>query len=171
MRDRGPIPDSYWVVPGRFLAGEYPGAKREAEASEKVQRICDSGISVFLDLTEDGEYGLRPYDANVAKRYPKAEYRRYAVRDVRIPTAEQMTAILDDIDACLDADRGVYVHCYGGVGRTGTVVGCYLVRHGRSAQEALDLIRTWRRHTTDAWRESPETEEQTDFIRSWGNGA
>jgi hypothetical protein len=30
-----PIPDSYWVWPGRVLAGEYPGSKHDADARKK----------------------------------------------------------------------------------------------------------------------------------------
>ena len=41
-----------------------------------------------------------------------------------------MTRILDDVDAALADGGAVYVHCWGGIGRTGTVVGCWLVRHG-----------------------------------------
>jgi protein-tyrosine phosphatase len=72
---------------------------------------------------------------------PEIEYRRYAVPDLGIPPRPGMVKILDEIDALLAAGRRVYVHCWGG---TGTVVGCYLVRHGKSADEALALIAEWR---------------------------
>ena len=36
----------------------------------------------------------------------------------------------------------MYLHCWGGVGRTGTVVGCWLVRHGRTGDEALGSSRS-----------------------------
>ncbi len=55
-----PIPDSYWLVPGKLLAGEYPGAQAEAEARMKLRAFLDAGVTCFLDLTEEDE-GLRPY--------------------------------------------------------------------------------------------------------------
>ncbi|MEZ4635374.1 MAG: hypothetical protein R2856_10465 [Caldilineaceae bacterium] len=58
-----PTPDSYWVIPGRLLAGEYPGAKDKAEALHKLARYRDAGITLFFDLTEAGEHDLRPYAA------------------------------------------------------------------------------------------------------------
>jgi protein-tyrosine phosphatase len=38
--------------------------------------------------------------------------------------AELMTTILDAIDESMTAGKPVYVHCWGGMGRTGTVIGC-----------------------------------------------
>ena len=50
-----PIPDSYWVAPQVLLAGEYPGARTEEEAREKLEALLDAGIRSFLDLTEAHE--------------------------------------------------------------------------------------------------------------------
>jgi protein-tyrosine phosphatase len=80
-----------------------------------------------------------------------------------------MKNILDAIDLSLAGGQRIYIHCWGGVGRTGTTVGCYLVRHGKSGQEALD-------HLTALWQKvpkrfahprSPETEEQMQFVLNW----
>jgi protein-tyrosine phosphatase len=156
-RPSGPIPGSYWVVPGRFAAGEYPGAR------EKLSLLTGAGIDFFVDLTEAGEYGLRSYEALL----DGPEYRRIEVHDMGVPSVETMGTILDTIDRALAAGRTVYVHCYGGIGRTGTAVGCHLVRQGSSAEDALASIAHWRRDTPDAGRESPETLEQRRFVGEW----
>jgi protein tyrosine/serine phosphatase len=80
-----------------------------------------------------------------------------------------MRQILDTIDAALASGANVYVHCWGGVGRTGTTVGCYLVRHGMTGQQALDQIASWWSHMPkrDRHPNSPETHEQMEFIRNW----
>src|SRR4029453_3639787 len=54
-----PIPNSYWVQPGRLLAGEYPGSMSRADAMERVQRLLAAGVTSFIDLTEEG--GLPDY--------------------------------------------------------------------------------------------------------------
>ena len=54
-----PIENCYWVVPGKLLAGEYPRNQDDASSPEKIARLTDAGVSVFIDLTEQGE--LSPY--------------------------------------------------------------------------------------------------------------
>jgi protein-tyrosine phosphatase len=80
-----------------------------------------------------------------------------------------MTAVLDVLDEALSQDHKIYLHCVGGIGRTGMAVGCYLVRHGRSGQEALDeLARLYRSAGQSAfYAVSPENGRQVTFIRDW----
>jgi predicted protein tyrosine phosphatase len=169
-----PIPDSYWVEPGRLLAGEYPGARHEDGARRKLGRLLDADVTYFLDLTEAGEHGLEPYAPLLAEDAQRQErpavHRRMAIPDGGTPSAAEMRRTLDAIDAALQERHCVYVHCWGGIGRTGTVVGCYLVRHGLSGQEALDLIARRRAGTPDGYRRSPETRAQARFILDWPGG-
>jgi protein-tyrosine phosphatase len=162
-RPDGPIPDSYWIEPGRLCAGEYPYARDPDQALEKLRRLRAAGIDTFVDLTEEGEYGLAPY----ADHLDGLEYRRLSIADLDVPTVARMREILDAIDDFLSRGRVVYIHCYGGVGRTGTVAGCHLVRHGATAADALALIAQWRKGTPDGHRESPETIEQRRFVKDW----
>ena len=79
-----------------------------------------------------------------------------------------MVTILDRIDQALADGRPVYVHCWGGKGRTGTVVGCYLVRHGiAEVKAALRLIQEMRCNDPRAHEPSPETKEQSQFVLHW----
>jgi protein-tyrosine phosphatase len=77
-----------------------------------------------------------------------------------------MTAILDTMDATLEREV-VYLHCWGGSGRTGTVIGCWLVRHGMDCDQALATIAALRRETAYGDRPSPESDEQRDMVRAW----
>lgn len=167
MRDRqGPIPDSYWVVPGRVLAGEYPGAADGDAAKAKLALFREAGIDCFVDLTEEDEYRLRPYAADVVED-GVIEYRRLPIADQGCPTVGEMRAILDTIDDAVARGKNVYVHCWGGIGRTGTVVGCYLVRHGTAPRDALAAIARWREGTPDGYRRAPENDKQEAFVLGW----
>jgi protein-tyrosine phosphatase len=154
------------VKPGSLAAGEYPGAGDEARTREKLERFRAVGVNAFLDLTEAGEYGLEAYDHLVEGW---ATHTRRPIRDLTCPTDEGMSAILDEVDATLDAGRVLYVHCWGGIGRTGTVVACWLIRHGLGPDEALASIAEWRRGTPDGYRASPETDEQRELVRAWSS--
>ena len=50
-----PIAESYWVIPGRLLAGKYPGGKNLQELERRLGALLDAGFNAFLDLTEPGE--------------------------------------------------------------------------------------------------------------------
>lgn len=161
--------ETYWVSPGRLMAGEYPGSVDLEDARPKLSWLLQSGVSVFLDLTETGE--LAPYRIDLAKEATRvgatAQYLRRPVRDWGTPTAEAMSQILDDIDGAVEGDKTVYIHCMAGLGRTGVVAGCYLVRHGMSGAEALDEIPRLRHRITGGAMTSPYTEAQRQMVRDW----
>ena len=170
-RDR-PSPNSYWVTRDRFAAGEYPGAFESSEAATKIEHLLRAGIDHFIDLTEERE--LEPYAGileEVAHRLGlHVGHERHPIVDGRVPTSpEQMVRILDAIDLALSEGKTVYVHCWGGVGRTGTAVGCWLVRHGSTGEQALHQINDRWQGMEKARRipSSPETHDQIEYVRNW----
>lgn len=168
---RREIADSYWVLPGQLLAGEYPYARDGQEGRRKLRWLLEQGVDLFLDLTEAGESGLELYVTALTEEAAclgrQVWHQRLAIPDMGVPQPLYMRRILDQLDEALRLGRTVYLHCYGGIGRTGTVVGCYLVRHGMSGPQALAQIARWRAETPDGWRTSPETRPQTDLVLRW----
>ncbi len=170
MMDRRPIEYCYWVEEGQFLAGEYPRNKEDDAASRaKLAALTKAGITTFIDLTEEGE--LSSY-----ARWLDSEsqtYHRFPIWDVSIPDSPETTIdILDTIDTHIAKGDVVYLHCWGGVGRTGTIVGCWLVRHGHPGPAALErLAELWAECPKSAWTRSPETEEQRRYVREWSEEA
>lgn len=126
----------------------------------EVRQLADAGVTLFLDLTQEGE--LQPYASLVE---PPARYVSHPIIDFSVPTRESLVATLDEIDAELAAGGIVYVHCWAGCGRTGVVVGSWLVRHGADPQEALRLIAETR------GLGCPQTLEQRLFVLDWRVGA
>jgi protein-tyrosine phosphatase len=165
-----PTPDSYWVIPGQLLAGAYPGARRAGDTAVKLTALLDAGVRSFVDLTESHE--LEHYES-VLRRLASARdldvrYRRMSITDMGTPTADHMSDVIEHMRSEIENGRPLYVHCWGGIGRTGTTIGCWLVANeGMTAADALARITTLRKGTADAHRRSPETQGQEDFIAQW----
>jgi len=160
-----PLADSYWVIPGKLLAGKYPGGKNLKDLERRLGTLLEAGFNGFLDLTENGE--LPPYEA-----YLPADvlYRRTPITDHGTPRdAAHMAEIQAELGAMLADGRRVYVHCRAGIGRTGTVVGCYLIEQGLQASDALArLNELWQTcDRSDTWPSVPETDAQRDFLLAY----
>jgi hypothetical protein len=145
-----PTDGSYWVEPGRLLAGRY---------AEDVDALLAAGVTLFLDLTEEGE--LAPYVDQVPA---PARHVRTPIADFSVPSPEAMRRTLDLLDEELAAGGLVYLHCRGGCGRTGTVVACHLVRRGSSPAGALARV-----EELCGWP-CPETGEQRSLVLGWRAG-
>jgi hypothetical protein len=160
-----PLENSYWVVPGRLLGGEYPYAEDDTETRRRLYRLRDAGINYYIDLTEDGE---RP---SYRRLLPlRTRYLRCAIPDTHVPqSVEQMQEIQARIRAGLLFGRNIYVHCRAGIGRTGLVAGCYLVEQGLSGKGALKQLNLlWRQsERSSSWPQVPQTPEQADYIVHW----
>ena len=169
-----PFPRSYWVKPGELLAGAYPGDADQKVAADKLRALYDAGIRHVVSLMEPTEKArgvpFRPYLAELNARGVTTS--QHPIRDLGIPDRAQMKAILDDIDGAIKAGKPVLVHCWGGRGRTGTVVGCWLRRHKlASSGDVLAEIGRLRSAVSDSRIPSPDTVEQQDFIQGWNEGS
>lgn len=89
----------------------------------------------------------------------------HPIRDVNVTTAEHYDHIVADIERALEAGRKVFIHCWGGVGRTGTVVGIWHVHRGLDPDAAMSSIAQARAGTRKDNRDAPETPRQIEAIR------
>lgn len=171
-----PNDNTYWVIPGKVLAGEYPADRRGEDATrQKLRNYLNHGITTFIDLTQEGERetyeGILKQEA-ASMNNIKVNYQRIPVQDFGIPSQDTMHTILEAVDSAVKdkhSDEGVYVHCRGGIGRTGTTVGCFLASNGMSGEEALAetnrLFQVSGRSRESAY--SPETRDQMQFVQNW----
>ena len=172
-----PFNRSYWVAPGKLLAGGYPGSENPVEEERKLKGLIQAGIRHVISLMEPQEYN-RPNDPfppyidhmeSIAENMKiPVTFDQISIKDFSVPTERQMVRILNQIDMCIKYDKPVYVHCLGGKGRTGTVIGCYLARHGFAAGNDVNKkIKELRKNTEDFSDPSPETREQINMIINW----
>ncbi|MFZ5953128.1 MAG: protein-tyrosine phosphatase family protein [Candidatus Rifleibacteriota bacterium] len=153
----------YWLVENQILAGPYPYNPGARHPALFLENLGAAGINSFIDLTEEDE--LTHYDS----RLPQSTvYCRFAIEDFSVPAVAQMRQIQRYLQSEIAAGRKVYLHCFGGIGRTGTVAGCYLAEHGFPGLRALEeLARRFSSSSSSAWAQSPETPEQKAMVEHW----
>lgn len=174
-------PWCYWADPVRVLAGCYPGDLNHKTASEKLAYLLEAGIGQVINLMEPEETDREgrpfiPYQQDLMEMAARIgrdiHIDTFSIPDMGIPTEYRMREILDCIDGALEKDRPVYVHCWGGHGRTGTVVGCYLARRGVAAGKlAVKMVAQLHEPLQAAkGHSSPQAPHQIDLIRKWRAG-
>jgi hypothetical protein len=160
-----PLANSYWVIPGKLLGGEYPGGDTEAETHRRLRELALAGVDCYVNLTRPGE--LPPYHTALPAG---TGYFHLPILDHGLPVDPTfMREIQAVVGSALEARRCVYVHCRMGIGRTGTVLGCRLVEDGLSGADALDeLNRAWQQCARSSrWPSIPETREQREYVTAW----
>lgn len=173
-----PFPKSWWGAPGKILCGCYPGDKSPELAETKLNGILDCEITTFINLQEEGERG---HDGNIFTPYYQIlqkisnergidiSFLQIPIVDYSVTNKYSMNLILDVINSSLSRDRQIYLHCWGGHGRTATVLGCWLKQqYNYPIEMILKTIEEQRSHDSYLRTvQSPQTSAQIRMIESW----
>jgi hypothetical protein len=176
-----PLERCYWVVENLLLAGAYPGHPNSYAHTKRVSGLWESGMRTFINLMEEDEtdhagQAFVRYDDLLRELASKCNDRiahlRFPIPDTKVTTLDRMRSILDAIDLSVDRKIPVYVHCFGGMGRTGTVICCWLLRHGLASKDnVLSLLTALRQADLQrATWPAPENETQREFVLNWPEG-
>lgn len=156
------VDDNVW-------AGEYPVWEWEQGARiQQLKLFTDFGINKFLDLTENGEMPpYAPFLTNNLGRYT------FPIRNGCVPhSVKWVVDLFRILNGVLNKPQTkLYIHCHGGVGRTGTIVACYYIYfNGMSSDDALaEMRRRFATHGRSTWMSAPETEVQLNFIKEFAD--
>ncbi len=153
--------DLYWVDgswPGRLAVSARP--RGGDWLKDDIANWKRAGISAVLSLLtpeEERDLDLRNEAAEV--RAQGMEFTSFPIPDRQIPRSETKWAeVLERVARTLAAERNVLVHCRQGIGRSGLVAACLLVKKGMSPGAAVESVSATRGLSV------PETSEQRDWI-------
>ncbi|CAF1522016.1 unnamed protein product [Adineta steineri] len=145
---RGPTPFSHWVIPNLLLASAYPG-ERDPDAHIRLTRqIIDAGVQVVVNIMEIEELKtFTPYQDTMLQHAKEVnrqlEFISFPIRDQSVHQDNQR--VLDFcLELCDRVKRGqvVLVHCWGGHGRTGTIISIMIgILFNLNSEEAISMNR------------------------------
>jgi atypical dual specificity phosphatase len=139
-----------WLEEDRLAACRYPRAERA------LRELAEQGVEVLVNLHE------RPHSPQALERHGLTEL-HLPVPDFTPPTQRQLAYGIAAIEQALADGRRVAVHCGAGLGRTGTLLACYLVKQGVGPNEAIARVRAVRPGSV----ETPQQEEAVkDYARA-----
>jgi atypical dual specificity phosphatase len=124
---------------GALIGSEHP-ENLERDMSGKLEvtriiaeRLASQGFRTVINLTE------RPWTYGVAalavQQLPMSD------RHIEQTTRATLDSAVRLIEQGISAGHGVWVHCQGGIDRTGCVIACYLTSRGLTAEAAIDAIK------------------------------
>lgn len=151
----------YWLNeswPGKLAMSARPrgGDWLKIDIAKWKEASIDAVLTL---LTTDEERDLDLRDEAIEVGMQRMEFRSFPIPDRQVPKSEaKLAEELERVSRTLSAGKNVLVHCRQGIGRSGLVAACLLVKKGMSPGAAIEAVSAARGLSV------PETIEQRDWI-------
>lgn len=139
-----------WVIPKRLIATHMPGPTG-------LRELRSQGIDTVISLT------IGSPDERVIKA-SGLKHHHFPLADMSAPDMGFIERFVGILQHELDQGRKVAVHCGAGLGRTGTLLACYFVNEGFSADEAIKCVRRARPGSVESHAQEQAVERYDEYL-------
>ena len=147
-----------WVI-----QDEIAGMARPVSVVSDLEFLKDNGIEAIVSLTE------LPLHKTLIDEFG-FEYKHIPVADLTSPTQEQIEEFVTFVNNLISSKKKIVVHCDAGIGRTGTMLACYLVNKGRSAKNAITEVRKKRPGSIETMEQEETIEKYEEKVQKKRKG-
>ena len=137
-----------------LIEGEVAGMAKPASSVGDFEALKDHDIGAIVSLSET------PLNKSLIEEFG-FEVKHIPIKDFHAPTIEQIEDFLKFAKKTKASDKKLVVHCDAGIGRTGTMLACFLVSKGYDVTKAIKVVRKKRPG-------SVETDEQQEVVFKYG---
>jgi len=146
-------PDNFsWLIEGKLAGSAIP------TSFEEIKWLVDGGVKSIVTVREES------LDDDWIKNI---NYLHIHSNDMGVPEFEDLIKAVDFIHQRITNNEPVMVHCLAGLGRTGTILACYLIKYQKlSADDSIQKVRESRPGSIQSF---PQEEIIFQFEKSVNN--
>jgi atypical dual specificity phosphatase len=145
-------PDNFsWIVEGKLAGSAIPTSK------EEIDWVKQEGVKSIVTIREE------PLEDEWIK---DVNYLHVHSNDMGIPEFSDLVNSVDFIHQRITQNEPVMVHCLAGLGRTGTILACYLIKYeNMSADDAVEKVRQERHGSIQSFSQEEIIFRFEKFVR------
>ena len=145
-------PDNFsWIIEEKLAGSAIPTSK------EEIDWIKQEGVKSIVTIREE------PLEDEWIK---DVNYLHVHSNDMGIPEFSDLVNSVDFVHQRITNDEPVMVHCLAGLGRTGTILACYLIKYeDMAADDAIEKVRQERHGSIQSFSQEEIIFRFEKFVR------